>query len=79
MKYGTFEQIADMQLGVTGLQRTINDVVFEMVQGDDAMGWTALGFDADGNVVQHDPLSEKDAEELGLIAKRFGHYDTVAH
>lgn len=76
MRYGTFQEIAEMQLGVTGLQRTVNDVTFEMVKSDDAMGWTALGFDANGDVVQHDPLNERDAEQLGLIAKRFGHYDT---
>ena len=78
MRYGTFHEISQMHLGVTGTRRTINDAVFELVTSDDAMGWVLLGLDANGDVAQVDPVSEREAEACGLIAKRFGHYDNQA-
>jgi hypothetical protein len=70
MRYGTFQEIANMDLGVTGTRRTINDVQFEQVRSDDAIGWVALGLDANGDILQVDPVSEAEAVELGLIARQ---------
>jgi hypothetical protein len=68
MTYATLAQMQDMELGVTGYTRTINDCQFEMMVGDDGLyGWAALHIDVNGDAVDWDRVPEDEARELGLI------------
>ena len=67
-RYATLEQMQDMELGVTGVDRIINDCRFELMVGDDGLyGWAALHIDANGDVCDWDRVSEDEARELGLL------------
>jgi hypothetical protein len=68
--YATLEQMQQMEFGVTGAERTIDGVAFELLIGDNGLfGWAAKHADSDGNMVDWDRVSEDEAKQLGLPVK----------
>jgi hypothetical protein len=66
-KYATLSQMQDMEFGVTGIQRRINEQLYELLQVGELYGWAAVYEDDNGNPVDWDRVSEVEARELGLI------------
>ena len=66
--YATLEQMQQMEFGVTGITRKIEDSTFELLEGDGGLhGWAQTYLDDNGNVADWDRVPEGEARTLGLI------------
>ena len=66
MAYATLRQMQDMEFGVTGIQRRIDEQLYELLQDGECYGWAAVYEDDNGNPVDWDRISEVEAKQLGL-------------